>query len=766
MSNSKEFQGVSSCYVFKSRLQEYAQKNKFLTPVYETLKEGPAHEPYFRSSVIVNDFKYDSLPGFCNRKAAEQSAAEVALIELAKLGNTDDSIRNPVHESGLCKNLLQEYAQKMNYAVPSYVCRMSETRGKGTAYTSTVDIGGIQYIGAAARTKKEAKLKAARTALLAIQSSSYGSHTNPSGNCQLTVLPPIKKDPEPVTAVDITKESLKPRKNKFKKKWPKRKFPKKNGDQVTTDPTGEASGSTVIGNAETSNEIHTQGSGAVDAHMNDQNGSGLERLTTEEAFGHTLNTSDVQALGSAALGATMDMDIQTAQDVGSANGGRLPTEEAFGHSLNVNDDQALCSAALEATMDIEIQTIQEVGSANGSSLGRLPTEKASGHTLDTNVVQALGSAAVGATIDIDIRATQDVGSANGNGLERLPTEEASGYSQSTNNIQALGSAAVEAMMEMDIQTTQDVGSANGNGLERLSAGEGYGKTVVRNLENTNGIQSQGAAAAEAHLDMNIQSKRIGGLASGSGFERMARGEASGNTENINEIQAQGLGVAEINMHAKFVHNGGSENGTESGGGILSAEANLTFQEIKMEVQNDQGFSQNVESENVTRSGLERLPELEANQSFPDVKLEFQNDQGFSQNVESKNGTGIGLQRPVAEPQRSLQEVEMEVQIDQEFFQNFELQIPTDIELEVQNDQGFFQNVESKKGTANDFQRLPAEEQKSLEEVELEAQNEQGVFQNLELQNGTTSGLEMFPTKEQGSFQDDEIEVQDDQGFSM
>ncbi|XP_044495892.1 uncharacterized protein LOC123218490 isoform X2 [Mangifera indica] len=66
------------------------------TPVYETTKEGPSHEPSFRSAVVVNDVRYKSLPGFFNRKAAEQSAAEVALIELAKLGQVNPSISQPV----------------------------------------------------------------------------------------------------------------------------------------------------------------------------------------------------------------------------------------------------------------------------------------------------------------------------------------------------------------------------------------------------------------------------------------------------------------------------------------------------------------------------------------------------------------------------------------------------------------------------------------------------------------------------------------------
>lgn len=85
--------------MFKSRLQEYAQKVGLPTPVYDTIKEGPSHEPSFRSTVVVNDIRYDSLPGFFNRKAAEQSAAEVALMELAKSGEVNQSISQPVVSS-------------------------------------------------------------------------------------------------------------------------------------------------------------------------------------------------------------------------------------------------------------------------------------------------------------------------------------------------------------------------------------------------------------------------------------------------------------------------------------------------------------------------------------------------------------------------------------------------------------------------------------------------------------------------------------------
>ncbi|XP_015571525.2 double-stranded RNA-binding protein 1 isoform X1 [Ricinus communis] len=223
MPTNDGFSGVSTCYVFKSRLQEYAQKKGLPTPVYETIKEGPSHEPSFRSTVIVNDIRYDSLPGFFNRKAAEQSAAEVALMELAKCDEVNDSISQPVHETGLCKNLLQEYAQKMNYAIPLYLCQKNESPGRGTLFKCTVEIGGIHYIGASAKTKKEAEIKAARTALLAIQLSASESSHNSIGNCQLTVIPFRKRGAETAAVLEEAMNVPKAKKARFRKKTLKKK---------------------------------------------------------------------------------------------------------------------------------------------------------------------------------------------------------------------------------------------------------------------------------------------------------------------------------------------------------------------------------------------------------------------------------------------------------------------------------------------------------------------------------------------------------------
>ncbi|XP_048570264.1 double-stranded RNA-binding protein 8-like [Triticum urartu] len=216
------------CDAFKSWLQEYAQKLGVAAPEYHTLKEGPCHEPIFKSAVLIDGAKFDSLPGFFTRKAAEQSAAEVALMEIVESIPTIGRIPAAL-ETGLCKNLLQEYAQKMNY-IPSY----SLTRqASGIApFTCTVEIGGIQYIGPAARSKKEAEIKGARTALLATQGQLEGRG---SGATKHIVVPGKRQVKETAKKPIEIPKPLEVKKGGFKKKWNKRKFMKRNRQAVDVE---------------------------------------------------------------------------------------------------------------------------------------------------------------------------------------------------------------------------------------------------------------------------------------------------------------------------------------------------------------------------------------------------------------------------------------------------------------------------------------------------------------------------------------------------
>lgn len=116
----------------------------------------------------------------------------------------------------------------MNYAIPSYVCTNDATKGRESPFSCTVDIGGIKYIGTAAKTKKEAELKAARTALLAIQMSTPEASDKPetsNTDSIYTVVPTKRKVPErPVVEAQDKVKTNKRKKNKFPKRR-KKKFP-------------------------------------------------------------------------------------------------------------------------------------------------------------------------------------------------------------------------------------------------------------------------------------------------------------------------------------------------------------------------------------------------------------------------------------------------------------------------------------------------------------------------------------------------------------
>ncbi|KAH7850350.1 hypothetical protein Vadar_031466 [Vaccinium darrowii] len=342
MSNS----GVSNCYVFKSRLQEYAQKVGLPTPVYEIIKEGPSHQPSFRSTVVVDNLRYDSLVGFLNRKAAEQSAAEVALMELANTGKSDDCVSQPVQETGLCKNLLQEYAQKMNYAIPLYVCERDESKGRVPIFSCTVDVGGMKYIGAAAKTKKEAEIKAARTALLAIQSSP-GSNETSTEKPVYTVIPSKKGG----TDTEIsTLENLKPKKGLFKKKPHRKRRDGKKGNNMAMVHLGLG---VDIGGHEGQQMDQTANSElpSVEATMNPGGGPKYE-LSSMEA---TMNPEGVDIGGHEGqqMDQTANSELPSVEATMNPEGGPKSELLSMEATMNPEGGQKYELSSMEATMNPE-----------------------------------------------------------------------------------------------------------------------------------------------------------------------------------------------------------------------------------------------------------------------------------------------------------------------------------------------------------------------------------------------------------------------------
>eukprot|EP00250_Pteridium_aquilinum_P000308 c10336_g1_i1 orf=172-948(+) len=196
--------------MFKSQLQEYAQKAGWLAPVYYITREGPSHEPKFKATVTVQNESYESPTFYGNLKKAEHAAAEVALMALSAKPDLQTAFPNPLHESGLCKNLLQEYAQKCKLPMPIYtLAKSGETHAP--MYTATVEIAGVHYKGGVCKNKKEAEIKAAKTALIAICSDLGGSPAQAFENSLSSVGQPEAPAPTQLSPKPIIKRKKKHR---------------------------------------------------------------------------------------------------------------------------------------------------------------------------------------------------------------------------------------------------------------------------------------------------------------------------------------------------------------------------------------------------------------------------------------------------------------------------------------------------------------------------------------------------------------------------
>ncbi|XP_052188173.1 uncharacterized protein LOC127798675 isoform X2 [Diospyros lotus] len=143
-----------------------------------------------------------------------------------------------IHETGLCKNVLQGYALKMKYGTPSYNCQMEEKRGVAV-FSCTVEVGGSKFIGSAARTKKEAEISAARIALSAIQASVSGP--SDAGTSAYTVVP--RKKRATGSGISTQETVLKPKKVSLKKKQRRKRQRGREGTNLNVGGMGNSDAS-------------------------------------------------------------------------------------------------------------------------------------------------------------------------------------------------------------------------------------------------------------------------------------------------------------------------------------------------------------------------------------------------------------------------------------------------------------------------------------------------------------------------------------------
>ncbi|XP_059640073.1 double-stranded RNA-binding protein 2-like isoform X2 [Cornus florida] len=146
--------------MYKSQLQELAQRSCFNLPSYACIREGPDHAPRFKACVNFNGELFES-PTYCTTlRKAEHAAAEVALNVLSTRGPSRSLTARILDETGVYKNLLQETAHRTGLNLPVYTTIRSGP-GHAPVFTSTVELAGMNFTGESAKTKKQAEKNAA-----------------------------------------------------------------------------------------------------------------------------------------------------------------------------------------------------------------------------------------------------------------------------------------------------------------------------------------------------------------------------------------------------------------------------------------------------------------------------------------------------------------------------------------------------------------------------------------------------------------------------
>jgi type II secretory pathway pseudopilin PulG len=164
--------------MYKNQLQELAQRSCFNLPAYACIREGPDHAPRFKATVNFNGEVFES-PNYCNTlRQAEHAAAEVALNTLSRRGPSQSLAARILDETGVCKNLLQETAQRAGVALPVYATTRSGP-GHLPVFTCTVEVASMTFNGESAKTKKQAEKNAAMAAWSALKQFANQGRTVP-----------------------------------------------------------------------------------------------------------------------------------------------------------------------------------------------------------------------------------------------------------------------------------------------------------------------------------------------------------------------------------------------------------------------------------------------------------------------------------------------------------------------------------------------------------------------------------------------------------
>ncbi|KAL4318573.1 hypothetical protein GQ457_18G005690 [Hibiscus cannabinus] len=160
--------------MFKSKLQELCQRRQWALPRYTSMKDGPDHNPCFKSSVFLNGTSFHSSVLCKSCKEAQNDAAKSAFLHFTSSSSSSSSSYSPaaaaanpipVQEAdlGIYKNMLQELTQREEWSLPEYKTSKCGVPHRPTFFSS-VQVEGHLFYGKAGKSKKEAEINAAKLA--------------------------------------------------------------------------------------------------------------------------------------------------------------------------------------------------------------------------------------------------------------------------------------------------------------------------------------------------------------------------------------------------------------------------------------------------------------------------------------------------------------------------------------------------------------------------------------------------------------------------
>ncbi|CAN1729582.1 Double-stranded RNA-binding protein 1 [Linum perenne] len=151
----------------KSALNDLCNKNRWLSPLYSTTKQGPDHSPTFHATVTVNGTTFASESAAMSLKQSHNDVARIAVRELMAAAAAAPV---PQPSSGInYKSCLSIYAQRRNYLIPAYeVEQYGPPHSRQFSCSVTVD-GQTYSSEELSNTVKEAEQSAAKVAVEALQ---------------------------------------------------------------------------------------------------------------------------------------------------------------------------------------------------------------------------------------------------------------------------------------------------------------------------------------------------------------------------------------------------------------------------------------------------------------------------------------------------------------------------------------------------------------------------------------------------------------------